>query len=108
MPEWYGADLGRVAVRWPNSSGAVRLPTRQLGLRWYLFPVEAKLDYVGRLVPKVLRDALGLRAGATVDISRYGSGLQLIPTGRTARWWTSRVFSLRPATPRSTTTWCSG
>lgn len=51
-----------------------------------LFPVEAKVDSVGRiLVPKVLRDALGLRAGATVDISRYGSGLQLIPTGRTAR-----------------------
>lgn len=48
--------------------------------------MEAKVDSVGRvLLPKPLRDALGLRAGSTVDISRYGSGLQLIPSGRTAR-----------------------
>lgn len=44
------------------------------------------MDAVGRVVvPKALRDALGLTAGSTVDISRYGAGLQLIPTGRTAR-----------------------
>jgi len=44
------------------------------------------MDSVGRIVvPKPLRDALGLTAGSTVDISRYGAGLQLIPTGRTAR-----------------------
>ena len=41
---------------------------------------------MGRIVvPKALRDALGLQAGSTVDISRYGSGLQVIPSGRTAR-----------------------
>jgi AbrB family looped-hinge helix DNA binding protein len=44
------------------------------------------MDAVGRIVvPKALRDALGLTAGSTIDISRYGSGLQLIPTGRTAQ-----------------------
>ncbi len=44
------------------------------------------MDSVGRIVvPKALRDALGLRPGSTVDISRYGSGLQIIPSGRTAR-----------------------
>ncbi len=44
------------------------------------------MDSGGRIVvPKPLRDALGLTAGSTVDISRYGAGLQLIPTGRTAR-----------------------
>lgn len=37
------------------------------------------------MVPKPLRDALGLVAGSTVDISRYGAGLQVVPNGRTAR-----------------------
>ncbi|HEV2768633.1 MAG TPA: AbrB/MazE/SpoVT family DNA-binding domain-containing protein [Solirubrobacteraceae bacterium] len=48
--------------------------------------MKASIDSVGRLVvPKPLRDALGLTAGSTVDISRYGAGLQVLPTGRTAR-----------------------
>lgn len=48
--------------------------------------MEATVDAVGRIVvPKPLRDALGLIPGSTVDISRYGAGLQLLPTGRTAR-----------------------
>lgn len=48
--------------------------------------MHTSMDSVGRIVvPKALRDALGLTAGSTVDISRYGAGLQLIPTGRTAR-----------------------
>ena len=51
-----------------------------------VLPVEAKIDSVGRVViPKALRDALGLGTGSTVDISQYGAGLQLIPAGRTAR-----------------------
>ncbi len=41
---------------------------------------------MGRIVvPKPLRDGLGLRPGSTVDISRYGEGLHLVPTSRTAR-----------------------
>jgi AbrB family looped-hinge helix DNA binding protein len=48
--------------------------------------METKIDAVGRVVvPKPLRDALGLSAGSTVDISVYGRGLQLVPAGRTAR-----------------------
>jgi AbrB family looped-hinge helix DNA binding protein len=48
--------------------------------------MKTSIDSVGRIVvPKALRDALGLTAGSTVDISRYGAGLQLILTGRTAR-----------------------
>lgn len=44
------------------------------------------MDAAGRIVvPKQLRDLLGLHPGATVDISRYGAGLQLVPTSRTAR-----------------------
>jgi AbrB family looped-hinge helix DNA binding protein len=48
--------------------------------------METTIDSVGRIVvPKPLRDALGLIPGSTVDISRYGAGLQLMPTGRTAQ-----------------------
>ncbi|MGI8506042.1 MAG: AbrB/MazE/SpoVT family DNA-binding domain-containing protein [Solirubrobacteraceae bacterium] len=48
--------------------------------------MQTTIDSVGRIVvPKRLRDALGLVAGSTVDISRYGAGLQLVPSGRTAR-----------------------
>ncbi len=48
--------------------------------------METTIDSAGRIVvPKALRDALGLTPGSTVDISRYGAGLQLLPTGRTAR-----------------------
>lgn len=48
--------------------------------------MEATLDSVGRIVvPKPLRDALGLLPGASIDISLYGAGLQLVPAGRTAR-----------------------
>jgi AbrB family looped-hinge helix DNA binding protein len=48
--------------------------------------MEATIDAVGRVViPKQLREALGLRVGTKVDISFYGAGLQLVPAGRTAR-----------------------
>lgn len=51
-----------------------------------MVPVETSIDSVGRIVvPKPLRDALGLVPGSTVDISRYGAGLQLVASGRTAR-----------------------
>lgn len=51
-----------------------------------VLPMETTIDAVGRIVvPKPLRDALGLTPGSVVDISRYGSGLQLTPGGRTAR-----------------------
>ncbi|MDN5750050.1 MAG: AbrB/MazE/SpoVT family DNA-binding domain-containing protein [Pseudonocardia sp.] len=48
--------------------------------------METTIDSVGRIVmPKQFRDALGLTAGSTVDISTYGAGLQIVPSGRTAR-----------------------
>lgn len=49
-------------------------------------PMNVSIDSLGRIVvPKALRDELGLTAGSTLDISVYGAGLQLIPAGRTAR-----------------------
>jgi AbrB family looped-hinge helix DNA binding protein len=48
--------------------------------------MKTVVDSVGRVVvPKPLRDALGLQPGTEVEISRYGAGLQLLPAGRTAR-----------------------
>jgi AbrB family looped-hinge helix DNA binding protein len=47
--------------------------------------MKTTIDSAGRVVvPKALRDSLGLTSGSTLDISRYGAGLQLIPAGRTA------------------------
>lgn len=48
--------------------------------------MQTTIDKAGRIVvPKALRDRLGLEPGTTVDVSQYGAGLQLIPVGRTAR-----------------------
>lgn len=48
--------------------------------------MKVTIDSGGRLLlPKRLREALGLAPGATVHVSRYGSGLQITPGGRTAR-----------------------
>ncbi|HVB05607.1 MAG TPA: AbrB/MazE/SpoVT family DNA-binding domain-containing protein [Acidimicrobiales bacterium] len=48
--------------------------------------METTIDSAGRIVvPKPLRDALGLEPGTTVDISSYGAGLTLIPHSRTAK-----------------------
>ena len=57
-----------------------------LGFEWYPFPMEAVIDQAGRIVlPKAIRDALGLLPGTKVDISPYGAGAQIVPAGRTAR-----------------------
>ena len=48
--------------------------------------MEAVIDQAGRVVlPKPIRDALGLLPGTKVDISPYGAGAQIMPAGRTAR-----------------------
>ena len=51
-----------------------------------VFPVDAIIDQVGRIViPKSLRDRLGLIPGTRVEVSQYGDGLHIAPGGRTAR-----------------------
>ena len=48
--------------------------------------MEVTIDSAGRIViPKPLRDALGLTPGSKVDVSRYGAGVQIVPAGGTAR-----------------------
>ena len=50
-----------------------------------MFPVEATVDDVGRIVlPKPLRDRLQLTPGTKVDVSEYGDGLHVSPVSRTA------------------------
>lgn len=57
-----------------------------MGFDWYGNPMEAVVDQAGRiLLPKLIRDTLGLLPGTKVDISPYGAGVQVIPAGRTAR-----------------------
>lgn len=52
----------------------------------YSDAMEAVIGSGGRVVlPKQLRDALGLTPGTKVDISAYGGGLQIVPGRRTAR-----------------------
>ena len=47
--------------------------------------MKTKVDEVGRIVvPKALRDRLGLAAGTVVDVTLYGDGLHVAPAGRTA------------------------
>lgn len=48
--------------------------------------MKTTIDAVGRIVvPKPLREALGLVPGSAVDITQYGAGLQIVAAGRTAR-----------------------
>lgn len=48
--------------------------------------MKATIDSAGRiLLPKALRDSLGLAPNSTVDVSPYGAGVQITPGGRTAR-----------------------
>ena len=57
-----------------------------MGTRWYRNPMDAVIDSAGRVVlPKPLRDALGLSPGSSVDISVYGAGVHITSGGRTAR-----------------------
>jgi AbrB family looped-hinge helix DNA binding protein len=48
--------------------------------------METVIDQASRIVlPKPIRDTLGLLPGTKVDISPYGAGAQVVPAGRTAR-----------------------
>lgn len=48
--------------------------------------MEVSIDAAGRIVvPKALRDALGIRAGSRFAISLYGDGIHLVPKHDTAR-----------------------
>ena len=69
---------------WPAETGDWR--KGKMGSGWYDIPMEAVVDQAGRIVlPKFIRDALGLLPGTKVDISPYGAGVQVVPAGRTAR-----------------------
>ena len=57
-----------------------------MGNGWHPAPMQVTTDSGGRiLLPKSLRDSLGLLPGTKADISLYGNGVQVTPGGRTAR-----------------------
>ena len=57
--------------------------------------MRTTIDSAGRLVvPKVLRDRLGLKPGSAVDVSPYGAGLQMVAVSRTARVRTIRGITV--------------
>lgn len=57
-----------------------------MGSEWYCIPMHATIDSAGRLLlPKSLRDALGIIPGSKVDVSQHGGSVQITPGGRTAR-----------------------
>ncbi len=57
-----------------------------MALHWYAHTMETVIDSAGRIVvPKHMRDQLGLTPGSKVDISLYGAGVQVTPGGRSAR-----------------------
>nr|WP_261571208.1 AbrB/MazE/SpoVT family DNA-binding domain-containing protein [Frankia gtarii] len=65
---------------------SIEVAAAQLGSEWSRPPMEAVVDQASRIVlPKFIRDALGLLPGTKVDISPYGAGMQVVPAGRTAR-----------------------
>lgn len=48
--------------------------------------MKTKVDDVGGIVlPKPMRERLGLSAGTVVDVTLYGDGIHVAPGGRTAR-----------------------
>lgn len=62
--------------RWPSYFVGVGAATTTWDLGGTAFRV---------VLPKRLREALGLTAGSEVDVTLYGAGLQLFPVGATAR-----------------------
>jgi AbrB family looped-hinge helix DNA binding protein len=77
---------GRVQKPSETSRTAQDAEGDENGIQLVSFPMEAIVDQAGRIVlPKFIRDALGLLPGTKVDISPYGAGVQVVPAGRTAR-----------------------
>jgi len=48
--------------------------------------MQARIDWMGRpLLPKTLRESLGLTSGSTADVSVCRDGLLITPQGRIAQ-----------------------
>jgi AbrB family looped-hinge helix DNA binding protein len=75
-------DAPSRGLRWPPTN---RVP-RSREFAGIVFPVETTVDSRGRVVvPKALRDELALAPGATLEVTRQGTVLQLRPVIPTAR-----------------------
>jgi AbrB family looped-hinge helix DNA binding protein len=55
-------------------------------MRWYCSTMRTTIDRAGRVVlPKVLREALGLRGGQEIEISLRDGGIQIEPVSAPMR-----------------------
>lgn len=58
----------------------------------YPVPMQVTIDSGGRiLLPKSLRDSLGLLPGTKADISLYGNGVQVTPGDAPLGWRRTRT-----------------
>ena len=63
-----------------------------MGNVWYPVPMQVTIDSGGRiLLPKSLRDSLGLLPGTKADISLYGNGVQVTPGDAPLGWRRTRT-----------------
>lgn len=108
-PPWHGRGLVNLEGQRSGERTCSQSSPRNWERAGRIFPIEATIDSVGRIVvPKPLRDALGLSRGRpwTSPVTALGFRSSL----RDARpdWSTIPGCSSPPETPRSTTPGSSG
>ena len=63
-----------------SRAALARLAQEQAAGRWYFYGMRTAIDSAGRVViPKALRDVLGLTAGQPLEITEQDGRLEIVP-----------------------------